>query len=114
MRKFNIKLTQGVIILSIICTFVVCTGNDVKAKEVKTPNLSNLSNLKIHKVLPLDAIPSIKNPEFVSASEAKIHTAEPVIGLSINGDSRAYSVYLLNSHEIVNDVIGGKPVAVTW
>ena len=39
---------------------------------------------------------------------------ELVIGLSINGDSRAYPINILSRHEIVNDVVGGKPVAVTW
>jgi hypothetical protein len=39
---------------------------------------------------------------------------ELVIGLKINGDSRAYPVRLLSSHEIVNDTVGGQPVAVTW
>jgi hypothetical protein len=39
---------------------------------------------------------------------------EMVIGVEINGDRRAYSVPLLSSHEIVNDVVGGKKVAVTW
>ena len=33
---------------------------------------------------------------------------------SIEGDARAYSVPLLSRHEIVNDVVGGKPIAVTW
>lgn len=68
----------------------------------------------IKKVLEPDTILSIKNPQFVSASATVLHPDEPVIGLSINGVNRAYSVYLLNSHEIVNDFVGGKPVAVTW
>ncbi len=37
-----------------------------------------------------------------------------VIGVEINGDARAYPIRLLSLHEIVNDVIGEKPVAVTW
>ena len=37
-----------------------------------------------------------------------------VIGLVLDGDARAYPVRLLSSHEIVNDVVGGRPVAVTW
>lgn len=69
---------------------------------------------EIKEVLPPDAIPAIKNPQFVPAPKAGIRPDEPVIGLSINGDNRAYSVYLLNSHEIVNDTVGGKPIAVTW
>ena len=39
---------------------------------------------------------------------------EQVLGLSIDGDSRAYPIKMLSRHEIVNDVVGGKPVAVTW
>ncbi len=71
---------------------------------------------EIRTVLPFDAIPSIDNPIFVSAEKAKKFMApdEMVIGLDINGDRRAYSVPLLSSHEIVNDVVGGKKIAVTW
>ncbi len=76
--------------------------------------MSNDIEYDIRQALPQDAIPAIKKPKFVSASKANINPSEPVIGITINGDSRAYSVYLLNSHEIVNDVVGGKPVAVTW
>ena len=67
-------------------------------------------------ILPRDAIAEIFEPEFVSASEADefMQTFELVLGLTIDGDSRAYSLPYLNSHEIVNDEVGGKPVAVTW
>ena len=37
-----------------------------------------------------------------------------VLGLSINGDSRAYYVPSLSAVEIVNDTVGGQPLAVTW
>jgi hypothetical protein len=37
-----------------------------------------------------------------------------VIGLEINGESRAYPLRILSAHEIVNDKVGGKPVAVTY
>jgi hypothetical protein len=39
---------------------------------------------------------------------------ERVIALEINGDARAYPINILSSHEIVNDVVGGQPVAITW
>jgi hypothetical protein len=39
---------------------------------------------------------------------------ELILGVEIEGDARAYSVPLLSRHEIVNDVVGGKPIAVTW
>ncbi|MGR3304211.1 MAG: DUF3179 domain-containing protein [Candidatus Scalindua sp.] len=69
---------------------------------------------EIKYVLPSDAIPAIKNPEFVPADEAGLDDNEPVVGVTINGESRAYSIYLLNHHEIVNDKIGDNAFAVIW
>ena len=73
-------------------------------------------DLKIVTLLPFDAIPAILEPEFVSAEEAdaELDPQSLVMGLSIDGDHRAYSIPTLSSHEIVNDTVGGKPVAVTW
>ena len=67
-------------------------------------------------VLGYDAIPAILEPKIVSIEEADewMAPSEQVIGLSINGDHRAYSIPMLSRHEIVNDTVGGKPVAVTW
>ena len=39
---------------------------------------------------------------------------EPVIGLVVNGDARAYPLKILIWHEIVNDTVGGVPVTVTY
>ncbi|MDA1257370.1 MAG: DUF3179 domain-containing protein, partial [Chloroflexi bacterium] len=39
---------------------------------------------------------------------------EPELGVSINGDSRVYSIPFLSGREIVNDTVGGVPIAVTW
>ena len=38
----------------------------------------------------------------------------PVISINVNGDARAYPLEVLTRHEIVNDVVGGMPVAVTF
>jgi hypothetical protein len=67
-------------------------------------------------VLPKDAIPAIDRPEFVSVAEAEklMQADELVISLREGGSARAYSSWLLNHHEIVNDVVDGMPVAVTW
>lgn len=65
--------------------------------------------------LPRDAIPAIDVPSFVSAEQATfLRDDEPVIGVAIGGEARAYSTWLLNAHEIVNDTIGGRAIAVTW
>ena len=68
----------------------------------------------IRTLLPFDAIPAITEPQFVSANAAKLDPDAPVIGVTFNGESHAYSLYLLNGHEIVNDVVGGLNIATTW
>jgi Protein of unknown function (DUF3179) len=40
--------------------------------------------------------------------------AEPVLALELGGEERAYPVQILIWHEIVNDTVGGTPVAVTY
>ncbi|NNE07911.1 MAG: DUF3179 domain-containing protein [Gemmatimonadetes bacterium] len=70
----------------------------------------------LYSVLPLDAIPAIDEPQFVPVAVADTFLAptEMIIGVSIDGDDRAYSAWQLDEHEIVNDVVGGVPIAVTW
>jgi hypothetical protein len=64
---------------------------------------------------PKDGIPSIDNPKFHGFDkELKLGPMEPVIGLSINGDARAYPLRILMWHEIVNDTVGSVPVTVTY
>jgi hypothetical protein len=74
-----------------------------------------LDQAEITEVLSADSIPSIDEPSFLSISEADFLTArEPVIEVTIDGDSRAYPLQIMTWHEIVNDEIGGEPVAVTF
>ena len=72
--------------------------------------------LEIIDILPKDGIPSIDNPSFLSASDSatQIGQQELVIGVSLNGEHKAYPTAFLSSHEIVNDKVGGVPVAITW
>lgn len=65
---------------------------------------------------PKDGIPAIDAPTFHSAAqETAIPDTEPVITLELAGQSpRAYPIRYLIWHEIVNDTVGGLPVAVTF
>jgi hypothetical protein len=65
---------------------------------------------------PPDGIPAIDRPKFVSVEEASrwLKPKEPVLALRVEGDARAYPLQILMWHEIVNDVVGGVPVAVTY
>lgn len=64
---------------------------------------------------PKDGIPAIDRPSFKAIGEIQdVASQDPVIGLEIAGDARAYPLRVLIWHEIVNDTVGGVPVAVTY
>ncbi len=70
---------------------------------------------EIINVIGADVIPSIDNPKFQPiAKETDIKGNEPVIAFAHNGVTRAYPLRYMMWHEIVNDVVGGLPVAVTY
>ena len=72
--------------------------------------------LEIFTLTARDGISPIDDPQFVTASEAapEMLRTEIVIGLDVGGETKAYPVNVLSQHEIVNDEIGGTPVAVTF
>jgi hypothetical protein len=74
------------------------------------------ADLEIVTLLPRDAIPAVDDPQFLTASEADdfYDPEELVIGVEFDGDARAYSIPYLSNREIVNDVVGGVKIAVTW
>ena len=85
--------------------------------EAPAAMLAPERDLEIVTLLPPDAIPAIDNPTFFETTEeadSVYGDDEYILGVEIDGDARAYSVPLLSSHEIVNDTVGGRPIAVTW
>ncbi len=65
---------------------------------------------------PKDGIPPIDAPQFDTVTEADqwLDSREPVIVVSVNGQTKAYPLQILTWHEIVNDSVGEVPVAVTF
>ena len=71
-----------------------------------------------------DALRALVDPptilgDDVTGINAKLYgkylvSADRVIGVTVNGESRAYPIQILNVHEIVNDTLGGVPIAVTY
>jgi hypothetical protein len=66
--------------------------------------------------VPRDGIPPIDNPTFESINDAStwLQPQSPVIAFALNGTARAYPLAILTRHEIVNDVVDGEAVAVTF
>lgn len=66
---------------------------------------------------PKDGIPAIDRPRFAPVSARyplPLGETEPVISVNLDGDARAYPLRIVIRHEIVNDVVGGRPVIVTY
>ena len=65
--------------------------------------------------VPIDGIPDLRDPDVLSADAAGyLEPRDRVFGVSINGQRRAYPLRITNPHEMVNDVLGGEPIALAW
>ncbi len=64
---------------------------------------------------PKDGIPAILHPKFVTSSMADfLKPDDQVIALKLGEETKAYPIKILNHHEVVNDTLGGVPIAVTF
>ena len=70
--------------------------------------------MNVRQVIPRDAIPSVDDPEFGDDYFGDADEEVIVVDSGNDDPARAYPVRILDYHEIVNDEIGGDPVAVTW
>jgi hypothetical protein len=68
----------------------------------------------VEQLLPRGKIAAVFEPQFVSATEAEIPDDAWILGVVVDGAARAYSLNLLNRHEIVNDRVGEKAFAAVW
>lgn len=85
------------------------------------PNGFDVSNatIPVDEILsggpPRDGIPSIDDPEFIAPATADyMLPADEVLSMTIGEEARAYPLRILVWHEIVNDELAGKPIAVTY
>ena len=65
-------------------------------------------------ILERGNIGAIDDPVYVAAADARIPDDAWVLGFVIDDRAFAYSVNLLNAHEVVNDEVGGQPFAAVW
>lgn len=63
----------------------------------------------------VDGIVPLINPPIVagrSSDAAYLQQDEPVLGLVVNGEARAYPYRIMDPHEMANDVLGGVPISI--
>jgi hypothetical protein len=65
--------------------------------------------------VPVDGIPPLENPPRVPATAAGfLSRQELVFGVRVGGESHAYPLRYLSWHEMVNDVVGGEPLTLSY
>jgi len=129
----NLKIVAPVIlIVAVIVVFTVSFQDipitnqiesdaiDFKSTELILMETNGIKhNIPLDKIKgggpPKDGIPSIDNPVFANVPDSQFMSdSDTVIGLEINGETKAYPIFILVWHEIINDKVGGIPVAVTY
>ena len=103
---FGLCLTAGL---------VACGGSTSgAAEEVSSAAEEELLPPGVEQLLPRGQIAAVFEPQFVPASEAKISDDAWVLGVVVEGQAKAYSLNLLNRHEVVNDQSGDTAFAAVW
>ena len=93
-------------------TFVM--DNNFDSSNMRIMETNNIKHIvpidKIkHGGPPKDGIPSIDNPKFANVKDSQFMSdSDTVIGVEINGESKAYPLFILVWHEIVNEQIYHK------
>lgn len=123
MTRMSCPLCPGPVIALLILLLLALPANRLLAQsplvggwktdwDIRSVDLAEI----ISGGVPRDGIPPIDQPSFVSVSDASewVSPREPVIMLVVGDDARAYPLQIMTYHEIVNDVVGGEPVTVTF
>ena len=62
-----------------------------------------------------DAFPVLFDPKLTPAEKASdIREEEPVIGVAIGSEAKAYPISIMGRHELANDTCGGRPITASW
>ncbi|HEV2843988.1 MAG TPA: DUF3179 domain-containing protein [Thermoanaerobaculia bacterium] len=104
---------------AILCLFSCASpGSDAPAtSDERFLDSRRRSEIPVEQIQRGDAkaSPALDHAPLVRARMATHMTPdEPVFGVEINGDARAYPLRILDRHAVANDKVGGVPVSLTW
>ena len=121
----RLRFFLGLATLAIVVSAIIIVTTDRKATTPGTrPAASTGRNAQSpgpHRFEPIAmgrSFPPLSGFEIVETDRAvgRVDDTETVLGLSINGQARAYPIGLIADveREIVNDTVAGRPIVVTW
>lgn len=123
MKKFGLLLlTVAILLLVVSCTPQAPPPAPAPEEEYEIKTTSDGTKYIVNPVKivgggpPKDGIPSIDDPKFVSFKEAEewIEDNELVLAIIYKGVKRVYPLQIMVWHEIVNEVIAGDPLLITY
>lgn len=107
------KRSRNTLRLIFIAIFIIGVDSFAQRPE---PKKTMVKGHLMYTVLKPGDIPAIFDPEFIpiSGGDEYYHPDEPLIAVTYGDSARAYSTWHLDRHEIVNDFLDGRAIAVTW
>ena len=105
----NLSPTEADDAIETLTTDVELEGGIQINKRINDANTYSFAQL-----LPFDGIRPVYDPEFVTAGASPLHEDELILGIALDGESKAYPITVLRHREMVNDELAGIPILVTW
>lgn len=100
--------------LTLLTAFASLFTAGLQAEEARPAEVAPDLPEAYEQIIPRGRIASVDEPKFVPAAEAELPDDAWVLGVEVDGEARAYSLNLLNHHEVVNDAIGELTFAAVW
>ena len=115
-NRMKTSSRRGGLVTAILFATGACANDTVDPGEVIELSCDLTESLLVAAQTP-NGIPALTNPPMVPIGDVGadyLFDDDRVLGVYINGEARAYPHNIMWWHEIVNDDIGGTPIAVTF
>ena len=98
-----------------LCLILVC-GTAVHGQQLSRKVLEEQYNLSSFRAVSRDSFPVLYNPPMgtVKDGDRILESGEWVIGIERGNEAKAYPIDVMGFHELINDTVGGEPIAVCW
>lgn len=110
-------MTKCLLSCWLLITLLICSMSfSLTMAQRPKPKETEIKGHTMYTLMPPGGIPAIFDPVYISVEEAEAsyYPNEPLMVVTHNGETKGWSTWHLDQHEVVNDVIGGTPIAATW
>lgn len=107
-RGRRIRAIPAIVAIGIAVGFAAASADagSKKSREKLPPG--------VEQIIPRGTLAAVFDPVLVPAEKSGLPDDAWILGVVIDGEAHAYSLNLLNHHEVVNDRIGDHPFAAVW